>query len=132
MLKFLIPKLKKLGIEFLFLDNLQALDPQAGKFNAEKLFAFVRKMKRAGIAIFIIHHADKGGTNYKGPTDLVDLSQTVIRGEGVDDVRKIMCKDQENSDILDACDEGGPVLRLTITKCKVGGMKRKSVIYHLL
>jgi hypothetical protein len=127
----LLPKLKKLGIEFLFLDNLQALDPKAGKFNAEKLFAFVRKMKRAGIAIFIIHHADKDGTSYKGPTDLVDLSQTVIRGEGVDEVRKIMRNDPENTDILDACDEGGPVLRLTITKCKVGGMKGKSVIYHL-
>jgi hypothetical protein len=127
----LIPKLKKLNIEVLILDNLQALDPKAGKFNAEDLFAFVRRMKLEGIAIFIIHHADKEGKNYKGPTDLVDLSQTVFRGEGGDEVRKLVLDDPDKTHVLEACDEGGPVLRLTITKCKVGGMKGKSVIYHL-
>jgi hypothetical protein len=127
----LIPKLKKHNIEVLILDNLQALDPKAGKFNAEDLFAFVRRMKLEGIAIFIIHHADKEGKNYKGPTDLVDLSQTVFRGEGAGDVRKLVLDDPESTHVLDACDEGGPVLRLTVTKGKVGGMKGKSVIYHL-
>jgi hypothetical protein len=127
----LVPKLHKFKIEVLILDNLQALDPDSGQFNAKDLFAFVRRMKLKGIAVFIIHHSDKEGKNYKGPTTLVDLSQTVFRGEGVEEVRKLVLDDPDKKHVLEACDEGGPVLRLTITKGKVGGMKRKSVIYHL-
>jgi hypothetical protein len=127
----LVPKLHKLNIDVLILDNLQALDPDSGQFNAKDLMAFVRCMKLQGIAVFIIHHSDKEGKNYKGPTTLVDLSQTVFRGEGADQVRKLVLDDPDKTHVLEACDEGGPVLRLTITKGKIGGMKRKSVIYHL-
>lgn len=127
----LAPKLHKLNIDVLILDNLQALDPDSGQFNAKDLMAFVRRMKLQGIAVFIIHHSDKEGKNYKGPTTLVDLSQTVFRGEGVDEVRKLVLDDPDKTHVLEACDEGGPVLRLTITKGKIGGMKGKSVIYHL-
>jgi hypothetical protein len=124
----LIPKLKLMKVELLIIDNLQALDPKAGKHSSDKLNRFIQKLEYHGIAVIIVHHSDKEGTSYKGPTDLTDLAQNVFKLEG----RKQVCMLKSNSDqVKMACEEGGPVIRLTVEKTKICGLEDCSIIYHL-
>jgi hypothetical protein len=124
----LIPKLQLMKVELLIIDNLQALDPKAGKHSSDKLNRFIQKLEYHGIAVFIVHHSDKEGTSYKGPTDLTDLAQNVFKLEGRKQVRML----KSNSEQVEmACEEGGPVIRLTVEKTKICGFEDCSVIYHL-
>jgi len=124
----LIPKLQLMKVELFIIDNLQALDPKAGKHSSDKLNRFIQKLEYHGIAVFIVHHSDKEGTSYKGPTDLTDLAQNVFKLEG----RKQVCMLKSNSEkVKMACEEGGPVIRLTVEKTKICGLEDCSIIYHL-
>lgn len=124
----LIPKLKLLSAELFIIDNLQALDPKAGKYSSDNLNQFIQKLEFNGIAVFIVHHSDKDGTTYKGPTDLTDLAQNVFRVDGRKQLRLLEDKSER---VKEACKEGGPVIRLTVEKTKICGLDDCSVIYHL-
>ena len=124
----LIPKLQKIKAEMLIIDNLQSLDSKAGKYGSDNLNKFISKLKFNGIAVMIVHHSDKEGINYKGPTDFVDLTQNVFKLEGRKQLRSLL---QDNIKLKDACDEGGPVIRVTVEKCKICGVSDRFIIYHL-
>lgn len=124
----LIPKLKSLKAEVFVIDNLQALDPKAGKLSSDNLNKFIHELEFNGIAVFIVHHSDKDGTACKGPTDLTDLAQNVFRVDGRNQVR--LLKDK-SAQVENACKEGGPVIRLTVEKTKICGLEDCSAIYHL-
>jgi hypothetical protein len=124
----IIPKLQKIKAELLIIDNLQALDSNAGKYSSVNLNQFILKLKLNGIAVLIVHHSDKEGINYKGPTDFVDLAQNVFRLEGRKQLRILL---QDNIKVKDACEEGGPVIRVTVEKSKICGLNDRSIIYHL-
>jgi hypothetical protein len=124
----LIPKLKLLNAELFIIDNLQALDPKAGKYSSDNLNEFIQKLEFNGIAVYIVHHSDKEGTTYKGPTDLTDLAQNVFRADGRNQLRVLKNNSEQ---VEEACKEGGPVIRLTVEKTKICGLDDCSVIYHL-
>lgn len=124
----IVPKLKLMKAELFIIDNLQALDSKAGKYNSQRLNRFVQKLEFNGIAVFIVHHSDKEGTIYKGSTDLIDLAQNVFRVDGRKQLRMLTEKSQQ---VDNACQEGGPVIRLTVEKTKICGLDDCSVIYHL-
>ena len=124
----LIPKLKLLNAELFIIDNLQALDPKAGKYSSDNLNEFIQKLEFNGIAVYIVHHSDKDGTTYKGPTDLTDLAQNVFRADGRNQLRVLKNNSEQ---VEEVCKEGGPVIRLTVEKTKICGLDDCSVIYHL-
>ena len=124
----LIPKLKSLNAELFIIDNLQALDPKAGKYSSDNLNQFIQKLEFNGIAVLVVHHSDKDGKTYKGPTDLTDLAQNVFRVDGRKQLRMLKGKSKQ---VEEACNEGGPVIRLTVEKTKICGLGDCSVIYHL-
>lgn len=125
----LLAQLRKANTEVLVIDNLLSLAPSAAKSNAEGLFKFIRKVEQAGIAVIIVHHSGKDGETFKGSSDLGSLAKNIIRLEGRDQL-----KDAESisPSVKEACHAAGPVIRLTVEKCKIGPyIENVPVIYHL-
>jgi hypothetical protein len=115
--------------DVLVIDNLLSLAPSAAKSNANGLFTFVGQVEQAGIAVIIVHHSGKDGTNFKGPSELASLSQNVIGLEGRDQLAN---QEGQSPELEEACQADGPVVRMTVTKCKAAPqLERKSCIYHL-
>lgn len=115
--------------DVLVIDNLLSLAPSAAKSNANGLFNFVGQVEQAGIAVIIVHHSGKDGTNFKGPSELASLSQNVIGLEGRDQLAN---QEGQSPELEEACQADGPVVRMTVTKCKAAPqLERKSCIYHL-
>lgn len=115
--------------DVLVIDNLLSLAPSAAKSNADGLFNFVRQVEQAGIAVIIVHHSGKDGTNFKGSGDLASLSQNVIRLDGRE---QLASQENRSPELEEVCQADGPVVRMTVTKCKVAPqLERKSCTYHL-
>ena len=125
----IIEQLRKVKAEVLVIDNLLALAPSAAKSNADGLFKFVREVQRAGVAVVIVHHSGKDGTNFKGPSDLASLSQNVMRLEGRD---QLASQEDRSAEVDAACRAGGLVVRLLFEKCKAAPqLEGESCTYHL-
>lgn len=72
-------------------------------------------METLGIDVIVLHHAGKADENFKGPVDLVSLCQNVIHLEGRN---QLVGDDGLLSELTGALGEDGPVVRMTIEKCK--------------
>lgn len=125
----IIEQLRNVKADVLVIDNLLALAPSAAKSNADGLFKFVREVQRAGVAVVIVHHSGKDGTNFKGPSDLASLSQNVIRLEGRD---QLASQEGRSAEVDEACRAGGLVVRLFVEKCKaLPQLEQTACTYHL-
>lgn len=124
-----IEQLRHVKADVLVIDNLLSLAPSAAKSNADGLFNFVRHVEQAGIAVIIVHHSGKDGTNFKGSADLASLSQNVIRLDGRE---QLASQENRSPELEEVCQADGPVVRMTVTKCKAAPqLERKSCTYHL-
>lgn len=124
-----IKRLREMNADVLVIDNLLSLAPSAAKSNADGLFSFVRQVKQAGVAVVIVHHSGKDGTSFKGSGDLASLSQNVIRLDGREQLTN---QGVLSAGLEKACQADGPVVRMTVTKCKAAPqLERKSSTYHL-
>lgn len=125
----IIEQLRNVKADVLVIDNLLALAPSAAKSNADGLFKFVREVQRAGVAVVIVHHSGKDGTNFKGPSDLASLSQNVIRLEGRD---QLASQEGRSAEVDEACRASGLVVRLFVEKCKaLPQLEQTACTYHL-
>lgn len=124
-----IELLRQAKADVLVIDNLLSLAPSAAKSNADGLFNFVRQVEQAGIAVIIVHHSGKDGTNFKGSSDLASLSQNVIRLDGREQLASL---EDRSPQLEKVCQADGPVVRMTVAKCKAAPqLERKSCTYHL-
>jgi len=124
-----IEQLRHVKADVLVIDNLLSLAPSAAKSNADGLFNFVRQVEQAGIAVIIVHHSGKDGTNFKGSADLASLSQNVIRLDGRE---QLASQENRSPELEEVCQADGPVVRMTVSKCKAAPqLERKSCTYHL-
>lgn len=133
----LIDKLQEAGVEYIVVDNLLSLAPSASKSNSTPLFDFIHRVEKLGIGVIVLHHAGKTGKDFKGPVDLASLCQNVIHLEGRDQLEGEMTKGHEGDEWLSpelagAFEEDGPVVRMTIEKCKVAPeIERRKMVYKL-
>lgn len=70
---------KKNNTQHIIIDNLLSTFPKASQGSIEQLSNLVEKLRSNGNGITIVHHANKEGKDFKGPTDFECLSQNVIR-----------------------------------------------------
>lgn len=70
---------KKNNTQHIIIDNLLSTFPKASQGAIEQLSNLVEKLRSNGNGITIVHHANKEGKDFKGPTDFECLSQNVIR-----------------------------------------------------
>jgi len=138
MQKILIDKLQKSGVEYMVIDNLLSLASTASKSNSTPLFDFIHRIEKLGIGVIVLHHAGKTGKDFKGPVDLASLCQNVIHLEGRDQLAKEISKDDEgddqplSQDLAEALEGDGPVVRMTIEKCKIAPeLERRKMVYKL-
>ena len=134
----LIDRLQEAGVEYMIIDNLLSLAPKASKSDATPLFDFIHRVEKLGIGVIVLHHANKTGKSAKGPEDLISLCQNVIHLEGRDQLEGEMTKDHEGDgewlspELAGALEENGPVVRMTIEKCKVAPeIERRGMVYKL-
>ena len=134
----LIGRLQEAKVEYMVVDNLLSLAPAASKSNATPLFEFIHRAEKLGIGVIVLHHANKTGKSAKGPEDLISLCQNVIHLEGRDHLEGEMTKDHEGDGewsspkLTGALAEDGPVVRMTIEKCKVAPeIERREMVYKL-
>lgn len=71
--------IKKNNTQHIIIDNLLSTFPKASQGSTEQLSNLVEKLRSNGNGITIVHHANKEGKYFKGPTDFECLSQNVIR-----------------------------------------------------
>ena len=136
--KILIGKLQKSGVKCIVIDNLLSLAPTASKSNSTPFFDFIHRIEKLGIGVIVLHHAGKTGKDFKGPVDLASLCQNVIHLEGRDQLEKEISKDDEgddeplSQDLTEALEGDGPVVRMTIEKCKIAPeLERRKMVYKL-
>ena len=136
--QILIGKLQKAGAEYIVIDNLLSLAPAASKSNSTPLFDFIHRVEQLGIGVIVLHHAGKTGKDFKGPVDLASLCQNVIHLEGRDQLEREVNKGNEGSDeplspeLANAFKGDGPVVRMTIEKCKIAPeLERRKMVYKL-
>lgn len=134
----LIGRLQEAGVEYMIIDNLLSLAPTASKSNATPLFDFIHRVEKLNIGVIVLHHAGKTGKDFKGPVDLASLCQNVIHLEGRDQLEGEMPKGHEGDgewlspELASALKEDGPVVRMTIEKCKVAPeIERREMVYKL-
>ena len=128
--EILIDKLHKARVEYLVIDNLLSLAPAAAKSNSTPLFDFIHRVEQLGIGVIVLHHAGKTGKDFKGPVDLASLCQNVIHLEG----RNQLAGDYGllSPELTGALGEDGPVVRMTIEKCKIAPeLERREMVYKL-
>ncbi|MGE4297915.1 MAG: AAA family ATPase [Desulfovibrionaceae bacterium] len=120
-------------IKLFVIDNILSLAPAASKSNATPLFDFINLVERQGIAVLMAHHAGKSAKDFKGPVDLVSLSQNVLHLEGRDQIAEHTHEEDAPSEVLTAAlADDGPVVRIIVDKCKVAPhLERKKYIYRL-
>lgn len=116
------------GIDFVFIDNILSLAPEATK-DAKPFLTFIDKLKRSNIGVVTAHHTNKEGKDFKGPVDLESLSQNVISLEG----REHLEKEKDCPvPLRDTLAQKGPVVRMFIKKCKVSPeLEGQRPIYRL-
>lgn len=136
--KILMDKLQQSEVKCIVIDNLLSLAPTASKSNSTPLFDFIHRIEKLGIGVIVLHHAGKTGKDFKGPVDLASLCQNVIHLEGRDQLIKEINKDDEgddqplNQDLAEALEGDGPVVRMTIEKCKIAPeLERRKMVYKL-
>lgn len=134
----LIGRLQEARVEYMIIDNLLSLAPAASKSNATPLFDFIHRVEKLGIGVIVLHHAGKTGKDFKGPVDLASLCQNVIHLEGRDQLEGEVTKGHEGDgewlspELAGALEEDGPVVRMTIEKCKVAPeIERREMVYKL-
>ena len=134
----LIGRLQEARVEYIVIDNMLSLAPTASKGNSTPLFDFIHRIEKLGIGVIVLHHAGKTGKDFKGPVDLASLCQNVIHLEGRDQLAKEISKDDEgddqplSQDLAEALEGDGPVVRMTIEKCKVAPeIERREMVYKL-
>ena len=128
--KILIGKLQKSGVKCIVIDNLLSLAPTASKSNSTPFFDFIHRIEKLGIGVIVLHHAGKTGKDFKGPVDLVSLCQNVIHLEG----RNQLVGDDGllSPELTGALGEDGPVVRMTIEKCKIAPeLECREMVYKL-
>ncbi len=125
----IIDCLLKDKIKYLFIDNLISLASSASNNNPSQLFNFVHKIEKIGIAVILIHHANKDKKQIKGSVDLVSRCQNVLHLEG----REQFTEKETYSEAMEtALADDGPVTRITVEKCKVAPhFERRSVVYRV-
>ncbi len=123
-----IEKIGQKGIDFVFIDNILSLAPKATK-DAKPFLTFIDKLKRSNVGVVAVHHTNKEGKDFKGPVDLESLSQNVISLEG----REHLEKEKDcPAPLRDALAPKGPVVRMSIKKCKVSPeLEGQRPIYRL-
>ena len=130
MQEVLISKLQEAEVNYMVIDNLLSLAPAAAKSNSTPLFDFIHRVETLGIGVIVLHHAGKTGKDFKGPVDLVSLCQNVIHLEG----RNQLVGDDGllSPELTGALGEDGPVVRMTIEKCKVAPeLECREMVYKL-
>ena len=130
MQEVLISKLQEAEVKYMVIDNLLSLAPAAAKSNSTPLFDFIHRVETLGIGVIVLHHAGKTGKDFKGPVDLVSLCQNVIHLEG----RNQLVGDDGllSPELTGALGEDGPVVRMTIEKCKVAPeLECREMVYKL-
>ena len=126
----LISKLQEAEVKYMVIDNLLSLAPAAAKSNSTPLFDFIHRVEKLGISVIVLHHAGKTGKDFKGPVDLVSLCQNVIHLEG----RNQLVGDDGllSPELTGALGEDGPVVRMTIEKCKIAPeLECREMVYKL-
>ena len=125
----LIRKLQEAEIKYMVIDNLLSLAPAAAKSNSTPLFDFIHRVEKLGIGVIVLHHAGKTGKDFKGPVDLVSLCQNVIHLEGRN---QLAGDDGLSPELTGALGEDGPVVRMTIEKCKIAPeLECREMVYKL-
>lgn len=61
-------------INVVILDNILSIDQTAGISHAGNLLEFAKKLQKNNVAFIAVHHEDKAGVNFQGPSSLRDLS----------------------------------------------------------
>ena len=126
----LISKLQEAEVKYMVIDNLLSLAPAAAKSNSTPLFDFIHRVETLGIGVIVLHHAGKTGKDFKGPVDLVSLCQNVIHLEG----RNQLVGDDGllSPELICALGVDGPVVRMTIDKCKIAPeLECREMVYKL-
>lgn len=125
----IIDCLLKNKTKYLFIDNLISLASSASNNNPSQLFKFVHKIEKIGIAVILIHHANKDKQEIKGSVDLVSRCQNVLHLEGREQFTE---KETYSVAMKTALADDGPVTRITVDKCKVAPhFERRSVVYRV-
>jgi KaiC/GvpD/RAD55 family RecA-like ATPase len=74
--------LRKKGIDLLILDNITTLTDsikdENGAADVKPLLKFLLKMKRDGVTTIVLHHANKGGSSYRGSTGIATTFEVII------------------------------------------------------
>lgn len=122
--EIIISELKEKKINILIFDNVLSIIPEAAQ-NSTTLFNFFAKLIHEKIGVIFIHHSCKDGKEHKGSVDFLSRSQNVIHLEGREQLQKETNKDLNHGDELIskdlelALETPGPLVRVTIDKCKV-------------
>ncbi|HWX49186.1 MAG TPA: AAA family ATPase [Roseomonas sp.] len=70
------------GIELLILDNITTLTDsikdENGAADVKPFLKFLLKMKRDGVATIVLHHANKGGSSYRGSTGIATTFEVIM------------------------------------------------------
>lgn len=133
----IISELKEKKINILIFDNVLSIIPEAAQ-NSTTLFNFFAKLIHEKIGVIFIHHSCKDGKEHKGSVDFLSRSQNVIHLEGREQLQKETNKDLDHGDELIsqklklALETPGPVVRVTIDKCKVApNLERRAMVYKM-
>jgi RecA-family ATPase len=74
--------IQKEGVGLLILDNLTTLAEKMGNENTvadlRSVLTFLMNLKRTDAAVILVHHANKGGGNYRGSTGIATTFEVII------------------------------------------------------
>ena len=125
----IISCLLKDNTKYLFIDNIISLATSASTTDPSRLFNFIQKIEKNGIAVILIHHAKKDKQEIKGSVDLISRCQNVFHLEGREQFTE---KENYSLAMKKALVDDGPVTRITVDKCKVAPhFERRSVVYRV-
>lgn len=128
--------------QHIIIDNLLSTFPKASQGSIEQLSNLVNKLRSNGNGITIVHHANKEGKDFKGPTDFECLSQNVIRLYNSEQLLELSEKkdfllpDNIHDDIDYIADENNKsknvVMMAEIIKCKASRALEQRKFFFVL
>lgn len=118
---------KKNNTTHVIIDNLLSTFPKAAQGSIEAFAKFIEKLRSNGNGITVVHHANKEGKDFKGPTDFESLSQNVIRLYNPDQLLELSEKKglhlpdniRDDINLGESKNEQKPVVMMAkVVKCK--------------
>jgi len=112
-MRFILERVQKGQLDLVVLDNFSTLgevedENAASSFGA--IQQFLLRLKTAGVATMLVHHANKGGENFRGSSKLAATFETIIHLE----------RPKENEE------RGEAQFRVCWDKVRAGGPKKRT------